>query len=105
MLTYDSRWTEKTADYAASHVVLLKLSAGLQMAIESVARSTFTQLDFRDYARLDIRTRGNTVFILEANSNPGLSDSDEYGMTLSYKACGMTFADFVWAIVESAMKR
>ena len=33
------------------------------------------------------------------------TDSDEYGMTVSYRAVGMTFADFVWAIVESAIKR
>ena len=105
LLTYDSRWTEKTADYAASHVVLPKLSERLKSAIESVSLRTFAALDFRDFARLDIRTRRDSVFILEPNSNPGLSDSDEYGMTVSYRAVGLSFADFVWSIVESAMKR
>jgi D-alanine-D-alanine ligase len=105
LLTYESRWEETTKDYASSRVVLPKLSAFLSTVIDSVARKTFTELGFRDYARLDIRTRESTIFILESNSNPGLSDSDEYGMTVSYKASGMTFADFVWTIVGSAMRR
>jgi D-alanine-D-alanine ligase-like ATP-grasp enzyme len=62
-------------------------------------------MGFRDYTRLDIRTRGNDVYILEANSNPGLGDHEEYGMTLSYKAVGMTFADIVTSILDSTMRR
>lgn len=105
LLTYESRWDETTKDYASSRVALPRLTASFSAVIDSVARRTFTELGFRDYARLDIRTRANTIFILESNSNPGLSDSDEYGMTVSYKAGGMTFADFVWTIVGSAMRR
>ncbi|MCX6793927.1 MAG: hypothetical protein NTY06_02365 [Candidatus Gottesmanbacteria bacterium] len=105
LLTYGSRWDESTADYASSRVGLPHLMTRLGTAIDLVARNTFTELGFRDYARLDIRTVGDSIFILESNSNPGLSDSDEYGMTVSYKAGGMTFADFVWTIVESAMRR
>ena len=105
LLTYDSRWSETTRDYATSHVALPVLSKPLHNAIEKVSLKTFIELGFRDYARLDIRTRKNQVFILEPNGTPGLSDSDEYGMTVSYRAVGMTFADFVWKIVESASKR
>jgi D-alanine-D-alanine ligase len=105
LLTFDSRWNEKTKDYKTSHVVLPKLDKQLNDEITRVAKKTFTELAFRDFARLDIRTRGNQVFILEPNGNPGLSDHAEYGMTVSYRAIGMTFADFVWAIVESATRR
>ncbi len=105
LLTYESRWEEATADYASSRVALAELSPSLAAAINGVARKTFKCLEFRDYARLDIRMRHEDVCILESNSNPGLSDSDEYGMTVSYKAAGMTFSDFVWTIVGSAMRR
>lgn len=104
-LTYDSRWNETTTDYKNSYVTVPKREEHLFRAIEDISQETFVKLGFRDYARLDLRTRGNDVFILEANSNPGLSDSDEYGMTVSYKAVGWTFSDFVWKIVESAMRR
>lgn len=105
LLTYDGRWNEATNDYNSSGVTLPKLTPLLAKNIDIVTKKTFSKLGFRDYARLDIRTRGTSVYILEANSNPGLSDSDEYGMTVSYRALGMTFADFVWAIVQSAMRR
>jgi D-alanine-D-alanine ligase len=105
LLTYDSRWDDSTADYKSSHVVLSALDPGLAASIDVVTKKTFIDLGFRDYIRLDIRVRAGNIFILEANSNPGLSDDFEYGMTLSYKAVGWTFADFVWKIVESAVRR
>lgn len=104
-LTFASRWDEAHPEYQLSGVTLPKLSGPLANAFDTLARQTFTQLGFCDYGRLDIRTRGDTPFILEANINPGLSDDDEYGMTVSYRAAGMTFADFVWEIVQSALRR
>lgn len=105
MLTYDSRWDDATTEYKTSHVAIANLTPSLANAIEDITKKTFVDLGFRDYARLDIRTRGSEIFILEANSNPGLSDDMEYGMTLSYKALGWTFADFIWKIVEFALRR
>jgi len=105
MLTYDSRWDDATVEYKTSHVALAVLSLPLLQTIEAVTKKTFADLSYRDYIRLDIRTRGADIFILEANANPGLSDDMEYGMTLSYKAAGWTFADFVWKIVESTIRR
>lgn len=105
LLTYESRWEEGSADYKGSRVVLAVLDKNLEKSMETVTRDTFQKLEFRDYMRLDCRTRGSTIYILEVNSNPGLSDSDEYGMTISYKAAGWTFADFIWEIVSSAVRR
>jgi len=105
MLTYDSRWDDTTADYKSSHVALASLGPKQILALQNLTTQTFTRLSYRDYIRLDIRMRGNDMFILEANCNPGLSDDMEYGMTLSYKAVGWTFADFIWKIVESAFRR
>lgn len=104
-LTYESRWDEKHPDYHLSSVKLAVLFPYLQKRLEDVSLAAFRSLGFSDYARMDIRTRGEEPFILEANTNPGLGDSDDYGMTVSYKAVGMTFADFVWKIVESCLRR
>ena len=105
LLTYASRWDENDPDYDTSDVILAKLSSSLADAIEKVSIKTFQALTYRDYIRLDLRMRGESLFILEANSNPGLSHSEDYGMTVSYMAAGMTFADFVWEIVLSALRR
>lgn len=105
-LTYESRWDMTHSDYNNSIVKLARLDRKLARTLEDMSRRAFTTLGFYDYARFDIRcdTDGNPYF-LEINSNPGLGDDDEYGMTVSYKAVGMTFADLIWKIVESALRR
>lgn len=105
LLTFESRWDSETTDYKSSHVAISELSPRLQQGITNVTQHAFKKLGMRDYARMDIRTRGDNVFILEANSNPGLSDDMEYGMTLSYKAIGWTFKDFLEKIISSALRR
>src|SRR3989344_4402257 len=104
-LTYESRWNEEHPEYETSHVVRATLSPVRMQQLYRLAHKTFRMFGFRDYCRLDIRLSDDTFYILEANANPGLGDSDDYGMTVSYKAAGMTFADFCWEIVESCLRR
>lgn len=103
LLTYESRWNEKHREYKNSEVVLAK---NVPRAIAPMCGRAFRKFGFRDYARFDIRCdeQGNPYF-LELNSNPGLGDDPDYGMTVSYKAAGMDFPGFVWEIVQSAKRR
>lgn len=104
-LTYKSRWEEGHADYRESHVAKATLTPPLMRELYRISHKTFRAFEFRDYSRLDIRLRGEKIFILEANANPGLSDDDAYGMTVSYRAAGLTFADFCREIVASCLRR
>ena len=104
-LTYESRWNADHPDFQNSTVELAVLSARLSHDLDSMCRGVFTRMGYRDYARFDIRSLGEKPMFLEVNSNPGLSDYEQYGMTVSYKAVNMTFADFVWEIVQSARRR
>lgn len=105
-LTYESRWDENDKDYDNSTVSIAKFSPSLDQQLKSMSLTAFGKLGFRDYARFDIRCdKDEHPYFLELNSNPGLGDDEEYGMTLSYKAASMTFADFIWEIVQSALRR
>lgn len=104
-LTFESRWDESHPDYTLSTVKKAVLSSRLAKRLEQLSLVTHRILAFRDYSRMDIRARGEEPLILEANANPGLGDSDDYGMTVSYRAAGMNFADFIWKIVESCLRR
>lgn len=104
-LTYGGRWDEKHPDYNTSSIGVAALSSELAKKINRLGLDTFKRLKFCDYCRLDIRVRDEDIFILEANSNPGLDDDPEYGITVSYKAIGMTFADFMWEIILSCLRR
>lgn len=106
LLTYESRWNARHSDYKNSDVKLAHVSKEFHEELDGMCRKAFTAFGFRDYARFDIRCDKNGhPFFLELNSNPGLGDDPDYGMTVSYKAAGMNFSDFVWEIVRSAVRR
>lgn len=106
LLTYKSRWDMTHSDYTNSEVCIAELSETLGKKLDVICRDAFRKLGFRDYARFDIRCDDNErPYFLELNSNPGLGDDPEYGMTVSYKAVGMSFSDFVWEIVQSTLRR
>ncbi|HLD25097.1 MAG TPA: hypothetical protein VJB96_04245 [Patescibacteria group bacterium] len=106
LLTYESRWNERHSDYKNSDVELAKLTPFLLEKLTRMSQTAFTAFGFRNYARFDIRCDEHEIpYFLELNSNPGLGDDPDYGMTVSYKAAGMTFSDFVWKIVQSARRR
>jgi len=105
-LTFTERWNEEDPLYARSNTVLAVLTEEQHILFESIALRTFTDLKFRDFTRIDARMRGaNELLILEANPNPGLDDDEFYSMTISAKAVGLTFPDFLWEIVESVLRR
>lgn len=105
-LTYESRWDPEHPDYQQSDIGLPKTyDPQLMNKIKKICERIFTILDYRDYMRVDIRVRGNDVFILEANCNPGLGDDEESAIPIACKTIGMSFEDYIWAIVESCMRR
>jgi len=104
-LTYNSRWDATHHDYDNSRVLLAKLAPDMAKKMHDMSVRAFRTFGYRDYARFDVRCNGDEPMFLQINSNPGLSDDEEYGMTVSYKAVGMTFADVVEAIVRSALRR
>ena len=104
-LTYESRWDESHPDYDASTVDVAKLTQTQLRTLDERSHKTFGAFGFGGYSRLDIRLRDDIFYILEANANPGLGDDEDYGMTVSYKAAGMRFSDFMWEIVQAALPR
>ncbi len=104
-LTFESRWDEEHPDYGLSSVKEAVVSTVLKRRLDEISLAAHRTFEFRDYSRMDIRVRGENPFILEANANPGLGDDEDYGMTVSYKAAGMTFADFCWEVVKSCLRR
>lgn len=102
-LTYDSKWTNDSPDYQKTTIKIEKLDWSLQSTLTRVAVDTFTRMGFRGYARFDIRVRDGHVYILEANANPNLYDPDEDDHELSYTAAGMTFAQYLWCIIEAGV--
>ncbi|MFZ2024936.1 MAG: hypothetical protein WAV51_01460 [Microgenomates group bacterium] len=106
MLSYESRWNETHPDFHTSGMELATITDFQEKEFARICIAAFTAFDFSDFTRIDARLNSkNELMILEANANPGLSHDPLYGMTVSYMAAGMTFADFIWKIVSSCMRR
>lgn len=106
MLSYESRWNETHPDFHTSGMELAVITKYQEQEFARICTAAFQAFGFSDFTRIDARLNTkNELMILEANANPGLSHDPLYGMTVSYMAAGMTFADFVWKIVASCMRR
>lgn len=105
-LTFDSRWTKGHPDYKMSDTRLAVLDEKTNAQLERSCLHAFTSCGFCDYSRFDMRiAKDGTIYFLEVNSNPGLDDSPDYGMTISCNAVGLSFADFIDEIVQSCLRR
>lgn len=105
-LTYDGRWQENFESYLVYRVKIAELDKTKQKEIERECERVFYALEFRDYARFDIRmNQDGRLFFLETNSNPGIDDNMDIALTVSFRAAGLTLSDFVLKIVESSMTR
>jgi len=81
-----------------------KLSEGQKKIIEKSALMAFEALKCRDFARVDIRVKDNTAYVLEINSLPGLQRGYS-DFPLMAKTAGMSYEDLILKILDVAMKR
>ena len=72
--------------------------------ISDTAVRAFRSLGMRDYARVDMRVKGDKAYVIEINSLPGL---DKYNSDIikMAKAIGMDYDDLIKLIVNIARKR
>ena len=72
---------------------------------QRAARETFTALDCRDVARIDLRmNREGQVYVLEVNPLPGLTP-DYSDLVLISKAAGITYRTLIGEILAGSLKR
>lgn len=87
-----------------NYVCPARITEELKIKISEYAKKIFKVLNLRDYARMDLRVRGDEIFFLEVNSMPMLVPvySDILKMA---NAKGMSYNDFVTKIFEIAYRR
>ena len=82
-----------------------KLTGPELKAIEKTARETFTALDCRDVARVDLRmTPTGEVFVIEINPLPGLTPGYS-DLCLIATAAGIDYRDLIGEILAGGLKR
>jgi D-alanine-D-alanine ligase len=82
-----------------------KLTPAELRTVERTARETFSALDCRDVARIDLRmNKEGQVYVLEVNPLPGLTP-DYSDLVLISKAAGINYRTLIAEILAGGLKR
>ncbi len=76
----------------------------LRDKIVDIAKKAYKALNMRDYARVDIRLKGSTPYVLEINSLPGLQKGYS-DITKMSGACCLGYNGLIYQIINNAINR
>jgi D-alanine-D-alanine ligase len=105
IVSFEAKWVEES--------MLCKKSIGkcpadvpeqIRKRIVELAKKAFLAMGCADYGRVDLRLRGEELFVLEVNPNPCINP-DGAGFIRSANAAGYRYDDVINKIVELALKR
>ena len=101
---FSAKWFKESDEYKKTKPVCpALLDSSIKNNVERIALQAFELLYCRDYARIDIRLKNNSPWILEVNPNPDISP--EAGFSRSLKAAGISYEQFVEKIIQFALHR
>lgn len=104
IVCFDGKWAPGSKAYQGSTPACpAKLTAKQDLLIRDVALRAFKLFECRDYARVDIRLRDNTPYILEINANPDISP--DAGLARAAKVSGLPYNQLIEKIAHSALER
>lgn len=104
LCTYDSKFVPASSDY---QMIQLRLPAILsneeRLKLEEIAISSYRATDCRDYARMDIRQRNGSFYVLDVNPNADISP--DTSLSLSAELAGYSYGQFGSLLVTLATHR
>lgn len=104
VVSYSAKWFGDSDEYKMTRPVCpANLDPPVKDRAERVALEAYEALYCRDYARVDIRLKGDVPLVLEVNPNPDISR--EAGFARSLKAAGIPFEEFMREIIFFASER
>ncbi len=104
IISYAAKWNPLEEVYHRVHALCpAELPKRLLRKVQDAAIRAYEATDCRDYARLDIRLKGNRPYVLEVNPNPDLTEGVSF--MDSADQAGYSFGEALAQIVESALER
>ncbi len=83
-------------DMGSARVVPADLAPGVELRVRDVALQAYRAAGCRDFARVDLRLRGDVPYVLEINTIPGLTQTGP--APLAAELDGLSFDDFIATI-------
>lgn len=104
LISYDMKWNPLDEAYHRVHTICpARISKSVLRKVEKIAKHAYEVTWCRDYARLDIRLRGDKPYVLEVNPNPDLTEGVSF--MDSAEAAGYSFSGALARIVGFALER
>lgn len=101
--SFGSKWGKSREESIYINTIIHKNSRGIINDIIKAAKSAFTKMGCRGYARADIKSRNHEIYLLEINVNPALDPDPEYTLTASSMAAGFEYKDLVVEIAKAGL--
>jgi D-alanine-D-alanine ligase len=104
IVDYSAKWLKESEEYKKTVPICpAELEPSLLDLVEREALQTYAAMGCRDYARIDIRLKRKTPYVLEVNPNPDISQDG--GFVRSLRAAGISYEEFIQEIICSALRR
>lgn len=104
LCTYDAKFIPGSDPYEKIETLLpAPLTDGELQALEKVCCDAYRALGCRDYARMDIRLRDNTFYVLDVNPNADISI--DASMACAAEIAGISYGQMGGTIVRMAASR
>lgn len=101
---YEAKWITGSEQWNKTLVVCpAPMSDTLRKRVEKVALDTYRACGLRDYARVDIRVRGDKPYVLDVNANPDITI--EGGFARSASRAGYSYGEAIAKILCLSLDR
>jgi len=102
IVTFESKWVPESPEFSGTPGVCpAQLSAEEQATVEAASRRAYQAIGANGYARVDMRLRDRTPYIIEVNANSDLAS--DAGFYRSAKAAGYSYSEMVLHILRLAV--
>ena len=104
MATYKVKWDENYRErWGIDYIFVRNLPKEMAEKIDKLSRRIYRILELTGYARLDLRlTRDGTLYVLEANPNPGIADSED--VAFSAEKAGLSYPELIQRILNLGLR-
>ncbi|NWG09759.1 MAG: ATP-grasp domain-containing protein [Nitrososphaerales archaeon] len=104
IVSYEAKWVKDSEAYRSTIPVCpAHLDSDIASKVLDTALKAYKILGCRDYARIDIRLRKNTPYVLEVNPNPDITPDS--GFIRSLNAAGIKYVDFIKKLLSFSVQR
>ncbi len=100
IMTYDAKWDKESDDYAGTVRKPAKIPKQLEERIKEESLRAYKALGCKSYARIDLRVKDGTPYVLEVNVNPDLSRDGAVAKIA--KQSGVSYLKLIKTIIENA---